>query len=96
MIYEGHKNVYPLYERFNNVQYGFMKVLKMRISLFCVFQKFASRFMKVAKNASPLYERFNTVHHGFTKAFKNVHLLFMTLSKVCFTIYEGLNNLHPL
>ena len=52
--------------------------------------------MKVAKNASPLYERFNTVHHGFTKAFKNVHLLFMTLSKVCFTIYEGLNNLHIL
>ena len=32
MIYEGHKNESPLYERFNNVQHGFMKALKMCIS----------------------------------------------------------------
>ena len=46
--------------------------------------------------ADPLCDRVNTVHHGFMEVLKHAHLVCMSLSKHCITIYEGLNTLHSL
>ena len=76
-------------------------LLKCASPFLWVFQKFASRFMKVINNrisfvwalqqcASRFYEGLTSVRLLF------FHLLFMILSRNCITIYEGLSSLHLL
>ena len=78
----------PLRERLKNAHHGFMKALKMCISFLWVFQKFASRLMTVIRKY-PFVWALQQCASRFYEGLKNVHLLFMSLSKMCIAIYEG-------
>ena len=61
----------PLYERFKNVHYRFLKVFKICISFFMSVSKCCIKIYEGhKKNASRLYERVNHVHHDFMEALK--------------------------
>ena len=85
------KNAYPLYERFNNVQHGFMKALKMCISCLWVFQKLHHDLWRSQKKHLPCTRastmcitvlwRPQKCTSPFYESFKNAHRLFLRLSK---------------
>ena len=71
MVYEDHKKrASPLYERFSNVQHGFMKALKNVHLPDVSLSKNCITIYEGHKKCISLCGRINKVHHGFTKAVK--------------------------